>query len=235
MKKKTNNSKRPLAIFDIDGTIFRSSLLIEFVHAAIRHGLFKPAVARSYQRKERDWLDRQGSYEDYVASVVGAFVRNLKGVARRDFLRISREVTARHRNRVYRFTRDLVKNLKRRGYYLVAISHSPREIVDQFAKGLGFDKVYGIVYELDGRRQFSGQIRYREFILDKAKVVRRVLDKEPATLRRSVGVGDTESDIPFLKLVEQPICFNPNQKLFAAAKRRHWPVVVERKDVVYRM
>jgi phosphoserine phosphatase len=50
-----------------------------------------------------------------------------------------------------------------------------------------------------------------------------------------VGVGDTESDIPFLKLVDRPICFNPNRKLYAAAKRHGWKVVVERKDVIYKI
>ncbi|GAI32477.1 unnamed protein product, partial [marine sediment metagenome] len=34
-----------------------------------------------------------------------------------------------------------------------------------------------------------------------------------------VGVGDTESDIAFLKMVEKPICFNPNKKLYQYAKR----------------
>ncbi|MFH1246519.1 MAG: hypothetical protein V1489_01955, partial [Candidatus Liptonbacteria bacterium] len=47
------------------------------------------------------------------------------------------------------------------------------------------------------------------------------------------GVGDTESDVSFLKMVERPICFNPNKELYAKAKKRGWRVVVERKDVVY--
>jgi phosphoserine phosphatase len=61
----------------------------------------------------------------------------------------------------------------------------------------------------------------------------RATEKENLTLRGSVGVGDTESDISFLKLVEKPICFNPNQTLYRAARRFGWRVVVERKDVVY--
>jgi len=55
------------------------------------------------------------------------------------------------------------------------------------------------------------------------------------TLKGSVGVGDTESDIAFLKMVEKPICFNPNQKLYQYAKRAGWKIVVERKDVIYHL
>jgi phosphoserine phosphatase len=50
-----------------------------------------------------------------------------------------------------------------------------------------------------------------------------------------VGVGDTESDISFLELVEKPICFNPNKRLYTYAKRNDWKVVVERKDVIYEL
>src|SRR5258708_31586089 len=37
---------------------------------------------------------------------------------------------------------------------------------------------------------------------------------------RSLGVGDTESDVPFLEMVASPICFNPNKRLYRHAKRR---------------
>jgi phosphoserine phosphatase len=52
-------------------------------------------------------------------------------------------------------------------------------------------------------------------------------------LEGSVGVGDTLSDVGFLEMVEIPIAFNPNRALFEAALERRWPLVVERKDVIY--
>jgi phosphoserine phosphatase len=48
-------------------------------------------------------------------------------------------------------------------------------------------------------------------------------------------VGDTDGDIPLLESVARPICFNPNQRLFTHAKRVGWDVVVERKDVIYKL
>jgi len=65
--------------------------------------------------------------------------------------------------------------------------------------------------------------------------LKRAVEKEGLTLAHSIGVGDTESDIPFLELVAQPICFNPNMNLYRYAKRMKWKVVVERKDVVYEL
>jgi phosphoserine phosphatase len=38
-----------------------------------------------------------------------------------------------------------------------------------------------------------------------------------------------------LELVERPIAFNPNKKLCAHAKKKGWEIVVERKDVIYKL
>jgi phosphoserine phosphatase len=129
----------------------------------------------------------------------------------------------------------MVKKLKRQKYFLLAISHSPRYVVDDFCNKMGFDKVYGRIFELNRSRRFTGRIFYSELIDDKAKILKRAVAKEGLTMKGSIGVGDTESDIKFLKLVDKPICFNPNRKLYQAAKRNNWPVVIERKDVVYRI
>lgn len=177
---------KKLAVFDIDGTVFRSSLLIELVEALIEAGVFAPHIAKFYVRDKKRWLDRAGDYETYIDSVVAAFKNNVKGVRYRDFLRVARRVVALHRNRVYRFTRDLVRVLRKKGYYLVAISHSPKGIVEPFARHLGFHKVYGILYEIDPKtRRFNGKMLYEKIIKDKASIVKRVLEKERTTLRGS--------------------------------------------------
>jgi HAD superfamily phosphoserine phosphatase-like hydrolase len=225
--------KQKVAIFDIDGTIFRSSLLIELVRALIAEGLFKPNVISGYAKKYEAWLDRDGSYQDYIDAVVTVFKKNIAGIAYADFMRVARKTVARDKNHTYRFTRDLAARLKKEGYYLLAISHSPKVILDEFCKSLGFSKVYGLIYEIDSKKRFNGSMSFTDIMLDKAKVLERAVLKENLTLRGSIGVGDTESDAAFLKLVDRPICFNPNKNLYRIAKKSGWEVVVERKDMVY--
>lgn len=164
------------------------------------------------------------------------FVRSFcggQGVREADFVPLVRQTVSAHRRRVYRYTRDLVASLRRRGYYLLAVSHSPKYLVDDFARELGFDKIYGRVLELDPAGRFTGRALHLDVISSKAKVLGRAIEKEGLTLAGSVGVGDTEADVGFLEMVERPICFNPNAALFRVAKRRGWKVVVERKDVVH--
>lgn len=233
--RETKTKKRKVAVFDIDGTIFRSSLLIELVEALILEGVFPANVRTIYARQYARWYDRKDSYEKYINAVVKAFNAHIKGVREKDFAPVADRVISFHRNRVYRYTRDLLKELKKKRYYLLAISHSPMYVVGRFGKQLGFNKVYGWLLELDSDKRFTGKGIYADLIFDKAKILKRAVEKEHLTLKDSIGVGDTESDISFLKMVKKPICFNPNSGLYKIAKKNRWDIVVERKDVIYKL
>ena len=224
---------KKVAIFDVDGTIFRSSLLIELVEELIKEGVFPKEARKIYQKEFEAWLNRKDTYEKYIMAVVETFVKNIKGVPYKDFMHVAETVVSGKKDRVYRYTRDLVKDLKNKDYYLLAISQSPKGILDEFCDELGFDKVYGRFYELGPEDRFTGEIVDSHLIMNKANIVRRAVEKEGLTLKGSIGVGDTEGDIPVLEMVDNPICFNPNMSLYKAAKRNNWKVVVERKDVIY--
>jgi len=223
---------KKVAIFDIDGTVFRSSLLIELTDALVQEGIFPSKVRKIYVRAYKNWLDRKSPYKDYINAVIKGFDGNIKGVKYEEFSKVAKKVAAFHKNRIYRYSSDLVKNLKKKNYYLLAISHSPQKVVKEFGKKLGFNKIYGRIFETDRQKRFTGKMLYPELIFDKAKILKRAIEKEKLTLKGSVGVGDTETDIGFLKMVERPICFNPNRKLYQYAKRAGWKIVIERKDVI---
>lgn len=227
-----------VAIFDIDGTVFRSSLLVELIEALVAEGIFPKGARNHYADSWRRWQARAGSaksgfsYYEYISNVVLAYRKCIAGVRRAEVWRVAEKVVSFHKIRLYRFTRDLIKKFGRT-HFLLAVSHSPYEAVAPFAKSLGFDKVYAQVYEVDRRVRFTGRVLYEDIIFNKGKVLRRAVEKENLTLKGSIGVGDTESDISFLKLVERPIVFNPSMKLYRYAKKHGWEVVVERKDVIY--
>ena len=226
---------KKVAIFDIDGTIFRSSLLIELTDALIQEDIFPSKVEKIYTRAYKNWLDRKGPYEEYIGEVVKAFEQNIKGVHYDEFSEVAKKVADFHKNRVYRYSQGIIKDLKKKNYYLLAISNSPQKVVDEFCKKFGFSKIYGRIHEIDEQKRFTGKTLYNELINDKAKILKRAIEKEGLTLKGSIGVGDTETDIAFLKMVEKPICFNPNQKLHQYAKRAGWEIVIERKDVIYHL
>jgi HAD superfamily hydrolase (TIGR01490 family) len=234
-KKERRKTHRKVAVFDVDGTIFRSSLLIQVVNRLIEKGVFPKGVPRLYEKQYENWLDREGGYQEYIDGVVEAFHKHLKGVHYSVLADAAEEVVEEQWKHTYRYTRDLLKDLKKKGYYLLAVSYSPKTILDKFCPRLGFNKVYGTIYEIGPQDCFTGEVLDPHLIYNKAYILRRALEKENLTLAHSIGVGDTESDISFLEVVAKPICFNPNMNLYRYAKRMKWDVAVERKDVVYEL
>ncbi len=229
MKKKLQK----FAAFDIDGTLFRSSLFGELVERMIAQGVFPQSTKKMYDDAYIAWWNREGTYTDYMSAMIKAFDTYIVGVYYGDFADIARDVAEVQASRIYTYTRDLIQKLKEDGYFLIAISHSPKTILDFFCPIFGFDKVYGMVYELDSDDLFTGKIQDPYLILNKANILHRVIEQENLTLCDSVAVGDTDYDIPMLEMVENPICFNPNSELYKRAKASGWEIVVERKDVVY--
>jgi HAD superfamily hydrolase (TIGR01490 family) len=228
--------QKPVAFFDIDGTVFRSSLLIELVEQLINEDIFPPEAELTFATEFEEWRSREGTYQSYIEAVITTFLRHIKGVHYGTFADIAKHVVNEQSKYVYRYTRDLIGKLKREGYYLVAISQSPKTVLDTFCKEYGFDKIYGRIYEIGPQDRFTGTIVDEHLIQNKANIVRRVFERNPElTADRSVAFGDTDGDISLLESVAEPICFNPNKALYDHAQLLDWPVVVERKDMIYHL
>lgn len=225
-----------VAFFDIDGTVFRSSLLIELVKALIQEGVFPKEAEEDYIDMRERWFNREGDYKAYIDAVVATFEKYIKGVHYGELADIGRQVVVRKHHQVYRYTRDLITSLKADNYYLVAISHSPKTVVDNFCLQYGFDKIYGRLYEIGPQDRFTGVNTNEHLINNKANIAKRVFEHNAnLTSKDSLAVGDTDSDISLLEIVDFPICFNPNETLYNYARRMRWEVVIERKDVIYHL
>ena len=220
--------KKRLAIFDIDGTIFRKNLHFELIDELSWRGIFSKNARKSLVEAYASWLEHRGTYEDYRKKLVHMYEVELKGCSQRDIVEASRKVADFNKNRTYIFARDLIEKLKKEKYIIIAISGSPVDIVREYNKYLKFDEVFGSVYETDGKGIFTGKAIF-EPVKHKGHLVGQYISEKELTLKGSVGVGDTESDMSFLKMVERPIAFNPNMNLERVARRNDWKIIVEKK------
>jgi len=224
---------RPIAIFDIDGTIFRSSLTIELFKQLVKKGIFEQSCLKRVRAAERKWLNRQGYYDDYVNEVVAAYQKAVIGKKKNDIVAACRGVIAQQKFRVYRYTHHLLNKIRGR-YTTIGISGSPLEVLEEYNKFLKFDKLYGWEFGIDEKGRYTDVVLHVPPRYKKELIVRYVKNHE-LSFSGSIGVGDTESDVGFLQLVERPIAFNPNVKLAQIAKKRFWTVVTERKDLIIEM
>lgn len=224
--------KEKVAVFDLDGTIFRSSLLIELHWKMVRRGIIPRSEIKKLDALYWSWVTRKGSYDDYIDEVVDNFMLFVKNTPVKELELAIKHIIEVQSDIVYRYTRDLVTKLFPT-HVLIAISGSPDMIVSEFTKAWKFDYFLGTELEVKDNK-FTGEV-VALHVEDKKKALSDLCTKHGLSLVGSIGVGDTESDIGIFELVENPICFNPTSGLYEIAKERGWPVVVERKDVIYEL
>lgn len=222
------------AVFDIDGTIFRSGLYREVVYELLASNHIPSHIVDDFKDLEVDWKKRQSesSFNDYEQAMAHAVDKVLPNIKIKDFEQAAQNVFNRLGDYVYVYTRSLVADLKNQNYTLIAISGSQEELVKPFADKYGFDIWVGQHYER-GEKFFTGEIIKTH--KDKDLILRQIIDKHNLSYKDSYAIGDTKGDITMLSIVENPIAFNPDKKLFLAAKEKGWKIVVERKNMIYEL
>jgi HAD superfamily phosphoserine phosphatase-like hydrolase len=228
--------KKQFAVFDIDGTIARTSLLQQLVRVLVNRGKIGIGPANEIETMLHDFRQRiaDDDFGDYMKKAVDIlFAAMPNGMTLEEYDEIIDVVVKMSLSHTYVYTRELLKTLKRNNFFLIAISGSERRIVGTFSKALGFDAWVGQVEYLHDGRALTGEVK--ALGQPKDKILQALINKFDLDTRGSMAIGDTSTDIPLLDLVESPVVFNPNQALFKHARDKGWMTVIERKDMVYGM
>lgn len=226
-------AKSKIAIFDLDGTLFRWQLFHELVYELKDRGIFSKADAQDLDTALIEWQSRKRSWHDYESIVVHAIRQQLPSITPADFEAAAKSIVARSGNRIYRYTKQLASELKADGYHLVAVTGSQQEVAEPFAELYGFDDCIGVIYERKAGK-FTGNFT-REVFSDKASLVKAYIEEHGFSWQDSLAIGDSHGDIPMLELVERPIVFNPAEELLEIAEERGWDIVIERKTIAYHL
>lgn len=218
--------KRKFAAFDIDGTLIRWQLYHAVVNKLAKNGELGDELYSQLKIERQRWKDRenQDSFGDYEKIMLAKFMENRSQVDQARFIEISREIAGEYIDQTYVYTRDLLRKLQNDGYFTMIISGSPIEVLESVAKKYGFDDFLGF----DNARLMSP-------VHTKGLALKSLVSQHDLTCAGSYAVGDSFSDIKMLELAENPIAFNPEKRLYEAAKTNHWPIVVERKNVAFEL
>jgi len=222
------------AVFDIDGTLIRWQLYHAIVDRLAKLGLLGEKAHQELHDARMVWKNREHSesFREYEQTLIKIYEDSLVNIDTKTFDSVAKQIAAEYKDQVYTYTRDLCKDLKGKGYRLLAISGSHQELVGYISKNYGFDYWVGTEYErLDG--SFTG----KKFVAshDKKTVLESLITKHSLSLTGSLAVGDSGSDIPMLEMAEIPVAFNPDRALLDKAKNQGWKIVIERKNVVYEL
>lgn len=224
--------KQRFAVFDIDGTLFRSGLYREVAYELMKMGALPREVLNETTAKNREWRHRThgNAFEEFDMLVVDRVDQALPQLRIDDYEEAAQMVLEKRAENIYVYTRELIRDLKNQGYFLIAISGSQIELVEPFATKYGFDAYVGQQWER-GDEYFTGNVVKTH--THKDVILKDLMKRYNLTIKGSIGVGDSNGDVGMLELVEHPIAFNPTHELYVKAIEQAWTIVIERKNMMY--
>jgi HAD superfamily hydrolase (TIGR01490 family) len=229
------------AFFDIDGTLYREGLMTEVFKKLVKYEIIEPEKWYNEVRPEyQKWDKRQGNYDNYLLKMAGIYIEAIKGLHKYQVDFIARNVVNQKGDRVYTYTRDRIRWHKEQGHKTIVISGSPHELVREMALKYGFDDYNGAVYILNESNIYTGEVVPMWDSESKRKAIYDMVEKYDIDLDLSYAYGDTAGDFSMFKLVKFPVCINPTKELLKKTLddrevREKIQVVVERKDVIYKL
>lgn len=229
------------AFFDIDGTLHRTSLLIEHFKKLVRYEVIDPGRWHySVKYTYNQWRKRERDYEDYMLELIDIYIDALRGRKKDDLEFISRQVIDLNGEIVYKYTRDRITYHQERGEKVFFISGSPLFLVSKMAEKYGADDYRGSDYLLDGEGNFTGQVLPMWDTVSKERALGELVNRYDIDLSESWAYGDTRGDISMLSMVGHPVAINPTRELVEYLKEnqelgRKATIIVERKDVIYQL
>ncbi|MBT3274819.1 MAG: HAD-IB family hydrolase [Spirochaetales bacterium] len=230
---------KPGAFFDIDGTLYRDSLMIEHFKKLLKYEVLDEALWHSNVKQTyENWQKRRGNYDDYMLELADIYVESLKGLEKSKMDFISDQVIDLIGDKVYMYTRNRIEWHEEMNHAVFFISGSPDYLVHRMAERYGATDSVGSRYLLDDEGRYTGEVEKMWDSDSKDEALTRLVIEYNIDLSASYAYGDTNGDLSMFHRVGNPIAINPTRELLSHLKSdpdlsRRVGIAVERKDVVY--
>lgn len=225
------------AFFDIDGTLYRDSLMIEHFKKLLKYEVVEPSLWYGHVEKTYNkWKTRRGNYEDYMEELAEIYIDAIKNLNKYDTAFITKQVIDLKWDSVYKFTRERIKQHQAKGHHVFFISGSPDYLVEAMADKYQATECIGTKYLTDEKGNFTGEIIRMWDADSKKKAIKMLTEKYDIDLSQSYAYGDTNGDYTMLCSVGNGYAINPTHELLTRlSETDHVRIIVERKDVIYEL
>lgn len=187
--------KYKIIVFDIDGTITRHISSWRYIHEKL--GLWD-VLAKKYQEQ---FLAGKISYRRFCELDAAHW----KGISEKKLHDVFKKV------RYSKNAKRALRKLKKKGFKLAAVSTGLQFASERIKKEMDFDYVLG--NRLNTRKgRLTGGVTINISHGAKGKTVRSLLKSFGVKPREMIVVGDSEGDIPMIKLAGYSIAFNSSSE-----------------------
>src|SRR4051812_35065543 len=105
--------EKPVAAFDVDGSLYRSNLSIGLLSQLVRQGSFPEKALFECSQAQREWelVRHRASFTQYSNQIIETYGRHIKGVPVADLQAAANEVVKHSPRKMYMYGRKLVEGL----------------------------------------------------------------------------------------------------------------------------
>jgi HAD superfamily hydrolase (TIGR01490 family) len=212
------------AFFDLDKTILAKSSSFAFAWPFYRNGLIgRTDVVRSAYAQfvymasgaDHDQMERMRAY--MAELVTGWEVQTVQDIVAQTLDQIVDPI-------VYQEALDLIAMHKEAGRDVIIISTSGTDVVEPIGARLGADLTIGTQVAVEDGR-YTGEILFYAYGEGKAEAMLALAAENGYDLESSFAYTDSQTDLPMLELVGNPVAVNPDAHLRRIASDRDWPIM----------
>src|SRR5918992_4226424 len=215
---------RGAAFFDLDKTLIEGSSALHFARAAYRHGMV------SRRRLARDvWANLRfrlkGSTDHGTDELRRRILESIAGQRVIDLQRLGPDVLAGLLPLLYKQVLGEAWAHQDAGRPAYIVTAASQELAEVLAAVLVLDGGIGMRSEVhDGvyTGRPDGPFTYRE---GKAEAIRELAEREGIDLSESYAYSDSESDLPMMRAVGNPVAVNPDAALARVAREEGWQIM----------
>jgi HAD superfamily hydrolase (TIGR01490 family) len=215
---------RGAVFFDLDKTLIEGSSAIHFARASYRAGVM------SRRQLARDlWANvkfrMEGMTDEGAEELRDRVLAGIAGKRYTDIRRMAPDAMAGILPRVYPQMLKEAYAHQDEGRAVYIVTAASQEMAEMMAHVLNFEGGVGMRSELvDGvyTGRPDGPFTYRE---GKAVAIREMAERDGIDLAESYAYSDSESDLPMLRLVGNPVVVNPDAALARVAREEGWRVI----------
>ncbi len=213
------------AFFDLDRTLMEGSSAFQFGRAAYKAGLMsrRQLLADAWANIR---FRLRGATDDDTHALRDRISASLAGTRVRDMERLGADVLAGILPRIYPQMLAVAYAHQDEGRRVYIVTAASQELASMLAHVLVLDGAIGSKFSevQDGvyTGRPTGLFIYRT---DKARAIQQLAEREGIDLNESYAYSDSESDLPMLEVVGNPVAVNPDGELLRVARERGWQVL----------
>lgn len=210
-----------VALLDFDNVIYRGHSVFDIIQSQERDGYMQPVVWRPVSEQLERYKKQEATYKEAADKMLDAWAKGLRGKSYQSAVDNVQGFFDSNPDKFFGWFEQIKPSLSKQ-YDIFIISTNYQFIAEAVVSRFGLSGHISSEAEVEDG-VFTGRVQ-KSLAGNKGEVV-TLLESYPR--EGSIGVGDSENDTEMLERVETPICFRPDEKLSAIARKRDWKVVDE--------